>query len=348
MLTKVYICLFTCMASRAVHLELARDLSAEVFLNLLTRFIYEHGVPSVIVSDNATNFVATEGVLQTIQKAAAVESFTKDHNIRWKFIRPRAPWEGGFYERLIGLVKKTLYKVMNKKKATWDELVTLLRGAQVCVNNRPLTYVSADNPLEEPLTPNHLIRGRRIDTFPPIVLPPNDDPDYNDTDHLRKAYEHTQALREKFKTMWTKNYLTALRERHRVPAIRQELDLQVDDVVLVESEDTRDYWPLGRIDKLLKDDQGHVRAAKVFVKGAIHEKTINRLVPLEVSRRHVVAKDPTVNPFENAWMEVKPVETGSGVDDQPTEAIEPPSRPRRQAAREAMNKFKEWGEQGHI
>ena len=66
-------------------------------------------------------------------------------------------------------------------------MVTLLRGAQVCVNNRPLTYINADDPMDEPLTPNHLIKGRRIDILPPTVLAPDDDPDYNDTNHLQKV-----------------------------------------------------------------------------------------------------------------------------------------------------------------
>ena len=350
LLTKVYICLFTCMASRAVHLELARDLSAEVFLNLLTRFIYEHGIPSVIVSDNATNFVATEGALKNIQSAAEVESFTESRNIKWKFIHPRAPWEGGFYERLIGLVKKTLFKVMNKKRATWDELVTLLRGAQACVNNRPLTYINADDPLDEPLTPNHLIKGRRIEILPPTLVAPDDDPDYNDTNHLRKAYDRSQKLRERFKTVWTKNYLTALRERHRVPIVNQKLDLQPGDVVLVESEDSRDYWPLGRIIELLENDHGHVRAVKVRVKGSVYEKTINRLVPLEVNRRHVETKQPAINQFENAWevMEQRETPPLDEVQEQPLSADEPKEKPKRGAAIKAMDKFRQWGEEGQI
>ena len=56
---KVWICLFTCCVTRAVHLELVLDLSAVTFIRCLKRFTARSGLPRKIVSDNAKTFKAT-------------------------------------------------------------------------------------------------------------------------------------------------------------------------------------------------------------------------------------------------------------------------------------------------
>lgn len=53
---KSYVTLFTCAVTRAVHLELVRDMSTESFLMALRRFISRRGIPRVIYSDNALSF----------------------------------------------------------------------------------------------------------------------------------------------------------------------------------------------------------------------------------------------------------------------------------------------------
>ena len=364
--TKGYICLFTCMASRAVHLELAKDLSAETFLNLLVRFVCEYGVPHLIVSDNGSNFVATESALRNIAADTLVKDYTEERFIKWKFIRPRAPWEGGFYERLIGLVKSTLFKMITRKILQWDELFTLLKGAQLCVNNRPLTYVNSDDPLDLPLTPNHLVKGRRIDTFPTCELPTHDDPDYENPDHLRESYNYMMTLQDKFKTLWRKGYLIALRERHLTPSMKQKLNVKVGDIVLVETEEIRDYWPLGKIERLLPDKRDQVRAAEVYVGGKLVTKTLDKLIPLEVSSRF----HDSDRPYEQAWSDLiqndatnedPSEELLDPIIEQVEDPLEPPlvegnpefdeeheARPRRKTARKALDKFQNWGDEGLI
>ena len=52
------------MTTRAVHLEVAFDLSADAFLNVLRRFLARRGPVRHIYSDNGTNFVGAERVLK--------------------------------------------------------------------------------------------------------------------------------------------------------------------------------------------------------------------------------------------------------------------------------------------
>ena len=53
---KVWVCLYTCLATRAIHLELINDMATQQFLLGFRRFIARHGKPDKIISDNAAQF----------------------------------------------------------------------------------------------------------------------------------------------------------------------------------------------------------------------------------------------------------------------------------------------------
>ena len=112
--SKVYICLFTSTAIRAVLLELVEDQTASAFLRAFKRFASRRGIRECIISDNAKTFKAGSQDLQALKtqviEAAESQRFLANHGIKWKFITERAPWWEGFYERLIGLVKRRLKK----------------------------------------------------------------------------------------------------------------------------------------------------------------------------------------------------------------------------------------------
>ena len=139
---KAYIAIFSCCVTRALHLELVHDLSAETFQRALRQFSARRGTPKLIVSDNAKTFKATENALE-------------------KFNLERAPWWGGFIERMVGSVKRCLRKVLGNARLTSDELLTVLVEIEATLNSRPLTYEYNELD-EEALTPSHLIFGRRI------------------------------------------------------------------------------------------------------------------------------------------------------------------------------------------
>ena len=63
---KRYLCLFTCLLSRAVHLELAFGLDTDAFLNAFYRMVNRRGLPQEVVSDNEGNFVGAEKELREV------------------------------------------------------------------------------------------------------------------------------------------------------------------------------------------------------------------------------------------------------------------------------------------
>ena len=283
---KLYVCLFTCTATRAVHLEIVNNLSAASFLLTFRQFIGRRGCPGIIITDNATCFKATAEFLRNLQDSSDVHEFLSSREISWQFIPPRSPWFGGFYERLIGLLKNSLRRVLYKRVVSVDELRTILCEIELVINNRPLTYVSdsVDDPI--PLSPSHLIYGRRLEPFPSL--------DYENTllepghHKLQESYQRINQLLDHWVKVWGKDYLTSLREKHYgASAATQPEPPKEGDIVLVSGPGCRSQWPLGRVMKLVTDKEGIVRLVKVLVNGKVMPKTINKLVPLELNANAV-------------------------------------------------------------
>lgn len=280
---KYYVCLFTCATTRAVHLELAKDLTAQTFINLLRRFIARRSSPTVIISDNASNFKGAEKFLQNLRKDPLVKAHLEKHLIEWRFIPPRAPWMGGFYERLIGVVKSCIRKVLFKRKISEDELRTILTEVEMRVNNRPLTYIDDDVNHPQPLTPAHLIYGKRLQPMPVDVEDQSTDPDYLGVDELQHRYTFICERIKHWERVWKKEYLMSLRERFYGAQPPSDKDtLHVGDIVIIETEGNRDSWPLGRITAKHPDKSGITRVVEVVSKGTTSLKTINKLIPLEL------------------------------------------------------------------
>ena len=157
---KRYLCLFTCLAPRAVHLEMAWSLDTESFLNAFTRFTSRRGVPTEVVSDNDTNFVGAVNELRDLVgkldqdqiKCRTAHLFIK---VRWQFNPPAGPHFGGVHEAMIKCAKHAIYAVLGNEDIRDEELLTAFAGVESLLNSRPLTYQSADPKDAPPLTPNH-------------------------------------------------------------------------------------------------------------------------------------------------------------------------------------------------
>lgn len=135
---KVWICSFICMVIRAVHLEVVENMSTPAFLNCLRRFIATRGKPNQIVCDNALHFKLASETIHSlwhdILDTDDVVSYVSPQGIQWSFITELAPWMRGFYERLVGLVKRALRKTIESKALSFDQLLTVVKEVEAVVN----------------------------------------------------------------------------------------------------------------------------------------------------------------------------------------------------------------------
>ncbi|XP_035223585.1 uncharacterized protein LOC118196271 [Stegodyphus dumicola] len=192
----------------------------------LRRFIARRGRPTIIYSDNGTNFIGVSSALNQIewQKIAALETLNP---INWKFIPPTAAWWGGWWERLIRIVKNILVRVLGKSSVTYEELLTVLCDAEATVNNRPLTYISNDADELRPLTPSNFLQD--VKEFGTADL------DHLDRNKLVKRERYCQELHEQFRRRFRKEYLGQLVQN----AGTSDKIFKVGEVVLVGSENQK-------------------------------------------------------------------------------------------------------------
>uniref|UniRef100_A0A5S6Q5G2 Integrase catalytic domain-containing protein n=1 Tax=Trichuris muris TaxID=70415 RepID=A0A5S6Q5G2_TRIMR len=139
---KVYVCLFTCMVTRAIHLELVQGLTTQDFLLAFRRFVARRGRPDYMQSDNFRSFSAADRELDELlskeNRVLMKRELAKDR-ITWNFITPRAPWSGGYWERLVGSVKTALKKALGHAYVDEQQLCTVLCEIEAQINARPLT-----------------------------------------------------------------------------------------------------------------------------------------------------------------------------------------------------------------
>ena len=132
--------LFTCLTTRAVHIEIVPSLGTSFSVMGIERFIARRGTPSTIWSDNGTNFVGAEKKLLACIKSwnGMAPTIFSHKDVAWKFNPPGAPHHGGSWERLVRSVKHVHYDILGSRRVTEDVLGTTLRLVEQVLNSRPI------------------------------------------------------------------------------------------------------------------------------------------------------------------------------------------------------------------
>ena len=114
----------------------------------------------------------------------------------WQFIPKRALWYGGYWEQLVGLTKQALEKTLGRSFVTLPILETIVVEVEATLNDRPLMYVSANVTDVEPLTPAHLLYGRRMTSLPYSNIEDPEDPNYvvSDVQIRKRLTNHVRLL----------------------------------------------------------------------------------------------------------------------------------------------------------
>lgn len=267
---KAWVCLFTCAVYRCVHLELTLSLSTNGFLQVFRRFIARRGRPKIMYSDNGTNFKGTDNAFETLDWDK-IERETSVQRITWRFNPPTASWWGGFFERLIGLVKTLLRKVLGKASLDFEELMTVICDCESVVNSRPLTYISNDPSDLLPLTPAMFLREQSDTSVPDI--------DQIEKTNLSRSMRYKQKIREQVRQRFRVEYLGQLK---LIFDKKPNVSVKLDQIVLIGNDfSKRIEWPLGRVIEVIPGKDGRIRLARVKTLRGELLRPVQRLYPLE-------------------------------------------------------------------
>ena len=278
---KAYVALFTCASTRAVHLRLCKDMTAEEFKRGLKEFVARRGSPSQIVSDNAKTFQATKKWLTTLRKDEDIFNYLATKHIEWKFNLARAPWWGGFFERLVGIMKNCLSKAIGRALLKYEELEEVLLDVETFLNNRPLCYMEEEFE-QAVITPNLLLRGQ-----PAHFLEENrDNNDDEGLDAMTRRFRYLKKCRENVRKRWLNEYLRALQERINAGSTaKHDATMNKGAIVLLkDSTKNRANWKIGRIVEPIVGKDNVTRGYKILTgKGYVIERPLQLVCDLEIS-----------------------------------------------------------------
>ena len=279
-----------------MHLELVTDLTHEAFMRCLSRFCSRLRKPSVVISDNSSTFTASRKILIKLFSTKEVQSYLANKKIRWKLLLEEALWQGGFFEKLIGTVKRTLKKVLRGERLNYEELLTVLNDIECTINCRPITHMSTDENIE-PLCPSQLIIGRRILSLPNIADGECAD-EVVSQELLTKRMKYVNSVLQQYWHRWSKAYVVNLREFHKSNNKQNQMIVIPGEVVLVHDEKTpRQRWKIGRIIETQTSANGGVKVAVVNKKGRLYylNRPVQRIYPLEIDS---ICDDPIASADE--------------------------------------------------
>ena len=273
---KKYGLLFTCMASRAVHVEMLDDISTDSFISAFRCLQAIRGPIKSLYSDQGSNF---KGAQTELRKAyneltpTLAKTLADAGQCEFKFNTPTASHMGGVYERQIRTVRNVLQGIIKENNPRLDSsgLRTLFLEATAIVNSRPLTTQGLYEPNgPRPITPNHLLTMKEgILTQPPGKFESADT-------YSRKRWRRVQHLSNQFWLRWRREYLSSLQPRQKWET--KQTNISINSVVLVmDSNVLRCDWQLGRVIDVKGNDDNLVRSVTVKMSnGTVLERPIHK------------------------------------------------------------------------
>ena len=284
-----------------------------------------------MISDNGSTYLSAAEELRSLMQLPEVKEELGRRGVIWKFIPKRAPWYGGFWERLIGLTKSAIKKVLGRRHISLMVLETIVIEIEAVLNDRPLTFVSSELGDVEPLTPAHLLHGRRITYLPHEMVDTDEliDPSFGDTDSIRRRAKVLAAIIQDFQKRWRHDYLTSLREFHRRSGDTRQV-IKKGDVVIIHDDTPRTMWKIAVVIDLVMGGDGLVRAATLRTANGTTNRPITKLYPLELNENESLAATQNQDKHSTTPVNI------------PNSPLQVCARPQRMSAEKAATRMKEW------
>ena len=254
---KRYLCLFTCMKTRAVHLEMCESLETNDFLQALGRFCARRGRIKTLTCDNALNFKGSEAELRRLiqaMDAAEIQAYAENTGFSFQYTPPNSPHMGGVWESMIKSAKRAIRATLSKADFTDWQLMTAIVRAEDLLNSRPLGYVNSNPNDFEVLTPAMFLHGR-LDgqVFPESV----DNTPFNNLSP-QKRWRVIEASLKKIWNRWMRELLPSLGPREKWFSDQRSYQIG-DEILVVDKNQPRYKWKIGRITQVHPGRDGVVR-----------------------------------------------------------------------------------------
>uniref|UniRef100_A0A8D8U8Y0 Integrase catalytic domain-containing protein n=1 Tax=Cacopsylla melanoneura TaxID=428564 RepID=A0A8D8U8Y0_9HEMI len=279
----VWCLLFTCLTTRAIHLELVdTETSVDLFM-AFRKFIARRGGCTTLLSDNAQQFKLLKKAVDSIYSFNDFQSYLNQKKIVFKFTSPLTPWAGGTFERLISVTKQCIRKALGKGLISYSQLETILTEVQYMVNDRPLGYVSNEDLI---ITPNHFLCLKRDSLLPDIASSCESVPGSVTFKNLINLWKKGNNFLNVFWRAWHNQYLMSLRERNNL-LFKQGKVMSIvpnvgDVVLLKQTNQTRSSWPYGVIVSINHSRDNKVRIVEVRLSnGQTVVRPVSLLFPFE-------------------------------------------------------------------
>ena len=227
-----------------------------------------------MISDNAKTFKKTAEDLNCLITRSPTKEFTEDNNITWLFYLEKSPWWGGFIERMVGSVKSVLRKTLYRTFLSYDEMTTLLKQIESIVNSRPITQMFEDD-VEVPLTPSHLLIGKRSTQLPTATLYTNDSDDRN---------QYREQVLASFEKRWKEEYLSELQDYHITTSVSKDAAVvpKIGQLVLMKASKPRSSWKVCKVTNIYESRDEKLRSVEVLKPNKkLARRPPQLLIPLE-------------------------------------------------------------------
>ncbi|XP_055589574.1 uncharacterized protein LOC129741808 [Uranotaenia lowii] len=272
---KRWVCLFTCLTVRAIHLEVAHSLSTESCIRAIRRFVAKRGPPQHIFSDNGTNFRGAANELATQMKAInkeAARTFTNAET-EWHFNPPSTPHMGGVWERKVRSVKDAFKVVAPRNRLDDEELLTFLAEVEIIVNSHPLTFVPLDSPNDPVLTPNCFLLMTSSGSCAPKV-------EIGSTSNLKANWRTMEEILNQFWKRWIEGYLPTIARRTKW--YHDVRPLQEGYLVVIVDETVRNGWLRGRVSRSYPGSDGQVRRVDIETSSGVLQRGVAKVALLDL------------------------------------------------------------------